>query len=71
MDDYQIPTVDGRYLTVGYDEQSHSIVIQFPPPEEGEEDQELHTYGFEPEDAERFVAALDALRARMAGDGAG
>lgn len=71
MDDYQIPTTDGRHVTVRYDEQSRSMVLQFPPAEEGEGDQEMTTWGFEPDDAERLVEALNAVRSRMAGDVAG
>ncbi|HEU0128711.1 MAG TPA: hypothetical protein VFQ48_08925 [Pseudonocardiaceae bacterium] len=70
MDDYQIPTTDGRHVTVRYDEQSHHAVIELPPAEEGEEDQEM-TVGFELDDAQRFVDALDAIRNRMTGDAAG
>ena len=68
MDDYQIPTTDGRHVTVRYDEQSNHAVIQLPPVTEGEEDQQMRTFGFELDDAQRFVDALDAVRNRMTGD---
>ena len=68
MDDYQIPTTDGRHVTVRYDEQSNHAVIQLPPVTEAEEDQQMRTFGFELDDAQRFVDALDAVRNRMTGD---
>lgn len=71
MDDYEIPTTDGRHVTVRYDEQSHHAVIQFPPPKEGEEDQQMAAFGFELDDAQCFIDALDAIRVRMARDATG
>ncbi|HEY2762721.1 MAG TPA: hypothetical protein VGJ13_01685 [Pseudonocardiaceae bacterium] len=65
MDDYQIPTIDGRYATLRYDEQSGTAVLHLPPPEnEGE----VTACGFTPEDAERLAAGLTAIRSRMSDD---
>ena len=63
MDDYQIPTIDGRYVTLRYDQTTNEAVIHFPPPED--QDEEMPGYGFTPENAERFAEGLTAIRARM------
>jgi len=65
MDDYQIPTTDGRRVTLRYDEQSRQAVIHFPPAEN--EDEERSAFGFTLDDAGRFIDGLTAIQARMAG----
>ncbi|MBA2695839.1 MAG: hypothetical protein H0U62_08365 [Actinobacteria bacterium] len=69
MDDYQIPTTDGRYLTLRFDEETWQTVIRFPHAENS--DDEMTTFEFTLEDAEHFVDALDAIRARATGGAAG
>jgi hypothetical protein len=69
MDDYQIPTTDGRYVTLSYDEQSRHAVISFPPA--ANEDEESSGYGFTLDDAGLFVDGLAAIQARMAGGASG
>ncbi|MGH4025245.1 MAG: hypothetical protein ACRDRV_11775 [Pseudonocardiaceae bacterium] len=66
MDDYQIPTTDGRHVTLRYDEQRRETLILFPPPVDGD-DETQSSFGFTVEDAERFVDALTALRTRATG----
>lgn len=66
MDDYQIPTTDGRHVTLRYDEQSQETILHFPPPLDGN-DETPAAFGFTVEDAERFVDALTAIRARASG----
>lgn len=63
MDDCRIPTVDGRYVTLRYDEATNEAVIDFPPPENEDEEP---AFGFTPENAERLAEGLGAIRARMA-----
>lgn len=69
MDDYQIPTTDGRHVTLRYDEESRQAVISFPPA--ANEDDERSAFGFTPDDAERFIDGLAAIQARMAGGASG
>ncbi|HKR51505.1 MAG TPA: hypothetical protein VJT72_18375 [Pseudonocardiaceae bacterium] len=69
MDDYQIPTTDGRHVTLRYDEQSRQAMISFPPAEN--EEQERSGFGFTPDDAEHFIAGLTAIQARMASGASG
>lgn len=69
MDDYQIPTTDGRHITLRYDEQSRQAVIRFPPAEK--EDEERSAFGLTLDDAGRFVDGLAAIQARMAGGAPG
>ncbi|MGH3811517.1 MAG: hypothetical protein ACRDUV_03535 [Pseudonocardiaceae bacterium] len=66
MDDYQIPTIDGRHVTLSYDEQSRETIIHFPPPAD-EDDEAPASFGFTIEDAERFADALTAIQARANG----
>lgn len=66
MDDYQIPTTDGRHVTLRYDEQSRETILHFPPPVD-DNDETPAAFGFTVEDAERFVDALTAIRARAGG----
>jgi hypothetical protein len=63
MDEYQIPTIDGRYVTLRYDEQHRETVILFPPPVD-EDDETEPAFGFTVENAKRFADALLALQAR-------
>jgi hypothetical protein len=69
MDAYQIPTIDGRHITVSYDEQSRETLIHFPPPAEGTDgdDETQSSFGFTTENAERIVDALAAIQARANG----
>lgn len=69
MDDYQIPTIDGRHVTVRYDEQSRETILLFPPPVD-EDDETQASFGFTIENAERFVDALTAIQTRAAGGAA-
>ena len=70
MDDYQIPTTDGRHVTLRYDEQSRETIIHFPPPLD-EDDETPAGFEFTIEDAERLADALTAIQTRATDDAAG
>ena len=69
MDDYQIPTTDGRHVTLRYDEQNGKAVIHFPPAAKG--DGEKATFVFTLDDTTRFVDGLTAIHDRMTGGASG
>lgn len=70
MDDYQIPTTDGRWITLRYDEVTRQTVIVIPPTENSD-GAARSTVGLTPGDAEHFVDALTAIQARAAGGATG
>jgi hypothetical protein len=69
MDSYQIPTTDGRYLILRFDEETRQTVLRFPDTENP--DEEMTTVGLTLEDAEQFVDALNVIRARATGGATG
>lgn len=63
MDDYRIPTTDGRFLTLRYDEGSGEMVLTVPEDADGQTSAALTLEG-----AERLVDALDEVCTRATGE---
>lgn len=63
MDDYQIPTTDGRHVTLRYDEATHETVLTLPEDSTGQASAQLT-----PDEAERLVDALSEMYTRATGE---